>query len=275
MTKFEHTFKIYLNTLLNSSKNYCYRNSNKQNELTKEVGDMIEFGYAKGFLMSYCMGVAETCKSVIFDQEKIKELKKLDEEKKHIEFNKIQTKLDSLSIKIIKDSIVGYRNDNEYFNDQLKRYNSTMKCFFYMTAETKDFSVLSDKFKDMKIKKISSFYLEHLNNFFSDCKKKMDSKSPYEKFLSPHEQEYWYIYFSKELKEINIDITPHTLQGYVHGTADTLNLADIINSPFNLPFKKNKFYLLSFLQNKDISFKEKSIFSELIESKEELIKYKI
>jgi hypothetical protein len=50
-----------------------------------------------------------------------------------------------------------------------------------------------------------------------------------------------------------------------------LNLGDTIN----LPSIENKFYLLSLLQNKNISFKEKSIVSELIESKEELTKYKI
>jgi hypothetical protein len=271
MTKFENTFKIYLNTLLNSSRNYCYRNSNKQNELTEEVGDMIEFANAKGFFMSYCMGVAETCKSVIFTKEKIEELKKLNNKKMHIEYDKIQKKLNSDSIKIIKDAVVGYKNDNEYFNAQLKRYNSTMKFFFYITSETKDFLVLSDKFKDMKINKISNFYLKHLNNFLSRCKEREKNKNPYDKFLLPHEQEYWTLYLSKELKEIYIDITPHTLQGYVHGSADTINLTDTIN----LPSKENKFYLLSLLQKKDISFKEKSIFSELIESKEELIKYKI
>ena len=271
MNKFRNTFKVYLNTLLNSSKNYCFRNSNKQNELTKQVGDIIEVAYSKGYLMSYCMGVAENCKAIIFNQEKIEELKQLGDKKMHIEYDKIQTKLSSDSIKIIKDSIVGYKNNSEYFDAQLVRHNSTMRFFFYITSETKDFLVLSDKFKDMEIKKISTFYLKHFNNFIADCKERENSKSAYAKFLSPHEQEYWGVYFSKELREINVDITPHTIQGYAHGIADTLNLADTIN----LPSIENKFYLLSLLQNKNISFKEKSIVSELIESKEELTKYKI
>ena len=271
MNKFKNTFKVHLNTLLNSSKNYCFRNSNKQNELTKQVGDRIEFAYSKGYLMSYCMGVAENCKAIIFNQEKIEELKKLDDNKMHIEYQKIQTKLSSDSIKIIKDSVVGYKNNSEYFDAQLERHNSTMRFFFYTTSETKDFLALSDKFKDMEIKKISTFYLKHFNNFIADCKERENSKSAYAKFLSPHEQEYWGVYFSKELREINVDITPHTIQGYAHGIADTLNLADTINSPSI----ENKFYLLSLLQKKNISFKEKSIVSELIESKEELTKYKI
>jgi hypothetical protein len=102
MNKFENTFKVHLNTLLNSSKNYCFRNSNKQNELTKQVGDRIEFAYSKGYLMSYCMGVAENCKAIIFNQKKIEELKKLGDKKMHTEYHKIQTKLSSDSIKIIK-----------------------------------------------------------------------------------------------------------------------------------------------------------------------------
>ncbi len=269
MNKFNNTLKLYLNTLLSLSKNYCFRTSDKINELTKQVGDIIEFTYAKGFLMSYCMGVAETCKSIIFDKEKIEELKKLGDEKMHTEYHKIQTKLDSEIIKIIKDSIVGYKNDNEYFDSQLKRHDSTMRFFFYVTSETEHFISLSDKFKDMEIKKIYSFYLKYFNSFISECKKREDSKSPYTKFLSPHEQEYWMVYFSKELREINIDITPHTIQGYAHGIADTLNLAETINSPSN----DNKFYLLSLLQSKNISFKEKSVFSELLKSKEEFIKY--
>jgi len=272
MNKFKNTFKVYLNTLLSLSKNYCFRDSINQNELPKQVGDMIEFAYAKGFLMSYCMGVAETCKSVIFNQEKIEGLKKLGNEKMRNEYHKIQKKLDSESAKIIEELVVGYKNNSKYFDAQLERHNLTMKTFFYITSETKNFSELSDKFKDMDIKKIATFYLKHLNNFISQCEEKYEnSKNPYDKFVSPHEEQYVGLYTSKKLREINIDITPHTIQGYSYGIADTLNLSNTIN----LPSKENKFYLLSFLQNKNISFKEKSVISELIESKEELTKHKI
>lgn len=61
---------------------------------------------------------------------KIEELKQLGDKKMHIEYDKIQTKLSSDSIKIIKDSIVGYKNNSEYFDAQLERHNSTMRFFF-------------------------------------------------------------------------------------------------------------------------------------------------
>ena len=55
--------------------------SGKDNEFTKEVGDMVQLSYQNGYLMSYAMGIAEACKSVVFTQKKIDELKKLSEEK--------------------------------------------------------------------------------------------------------------------------------------------------------------------------------------------------
>ena len=67
-------FKTYLNILLTLYRNYCFAQSGKEKEFTKEIGDKVQFFYRKGYFMAYMMGVAEVCKSVIFTQEKIDEL---------------------------------------------------------------------------------------------------------------------------------------------------------------------------------------------------------
>ena len=61
-----------------------------------------------------------------------------------------------------------------------------------------------------------------------------------------------------------LDYTPYIIKGYVHGVADLNNISE-----------KNKFYLLSTVQNKNISFDEKSIDEDLLNYRNELIKYKI
>ena len=71
MKIYNNTLKTYLNILLNLYRNYCFKQSGKENEFTKEVGDSVQFFYEKGYFMSYMMGIAETCKSVVFTQEKI------------------------------------------------------------------------------------------------------------------------------------------------------------------------------------------------------------
>jgi len=143
MEKFNNTFKTHLNILLNLYRNYCFTQSGKENEFTKEVGDNVQFFYEKGYFMSYTMGIAESCKSVIFTQEKIDELKKLGDEKMRKEANKIQTKLTSESHKIIKESVIGYKQNNEFFKSQLERHNLIMDGFFFITSESKDFLRLS------------------------------------------------------------------------------------------------------------------------------------
>ena len=265
MEKFNNTFKTHLNILLNLYRNYCFTQSGKENEFTKEVGDNVQFFYEKGYFMSYMMGIAELCKSVIFTQEKIDELKKLGDEKMRKEANKIQTKLTSESHKIIKESVIGYKQNNEFFKSQLERHNLIMDGFFFITSESKDFLRLSDKFKDMDIKKIASYYSKHLETLISGYEKRFKkSKNPYDQFVQPYEEPYVKIYLSKELKEIYLDSTPYIVKGYAHGVADIHNI-----------FEQNKFYLLSLLQNKNISFKEKSIDEDLFNYRKELIKYKL
>ena len=138
---------MYLKILLSLYRNYCFKQSGKENEFTKEVGDSVQFFYEKGYFMSYMMGIAETCKSVVFTQEKIDELKKLGEEKMRKEAKKIQLKLTSESQKIIKESVSGYKQNDEFFKNQLERHNLIMDGFFYITSESHDFLLLSDKFQ--------------------------------------------------------------------------------------------------------------------------------
>ena len=264
MKIYNNTLKTYLNILLNLYRNYCFKQSGKENEFTKEVGDNVQFFYEKGYFMSYMMGIAETCKSVVFTQEKIDELKKLGEEKMRKEAKKIQLKLTSESQKIIKESVIGYKQNDEFFKNQLERHNLIKDGFFYITSESHDFLLLSDKFKDMDIKKITTYYSKHLNSMISGYEKKFKSKNPYDQFVQPFEEPYVKIYLSKEIKEMYLDSTPYIVKGYAHGVADINNI-----------FEQNKFYLLSSLQNKNISFKEKSIDEDLFNYRKELIKYKI
>ena len=265
MKIYNNTLKIYLNTLLNLYRNYCFKQSGKDNELTKEVGDIVQLSWENGYLMSYMMGIAEVCKSVVFTQEKIDELKKLTEEKMRKEANKIQLKLTSETHKIIKESVIPFKQDEEFFKNHLERHNLIMDGFFYITSESKDFLKLSDKYKDMNIKKITTHYSKHLNSMISGYEKKFKkSKNPYDQFVQPYEEPFVKIYLSKELKQMHLFCTPHVVKGYAHGVADTYNI-----------FEQNKFYLLSTFQNKNISFKEKSIDEDLFNYRNELIKYKI
>ena len=265
MKIYNNTFNAHLNILLNLYRNYCFKQSGKENEFTKEVGDNIQFLFEKGYLMSYMMGIAEVCKSVVFTQEKIDELQKLSEEKMRKEANKIQSKLTSESQKIIKESVIGYKQNEEYFKSQLERHNLIMDGFFYITSESKDFLKLSDKYKNMDIKKITTHYSKHLNSMIAGYEKKFKkSKNPYDQLVQPYEEPYVQIYLSKELKEMYLDYTPYIIKGYVHGVEDLNNISE-----------KNKFYLLSTVQNKNISFDEKSIDEDLLNYRNELIKYKI
>ena len=155
MKIYNDTLKTYLKILLSLYRNYCFKQSGKDNEFTKEVGDMVQLSYQNGYLMSYAMGIAEACKSVVFTQKKIDELKKLSEEKMRKEARKIQLKLTSESHKIIKESIIAFKQQKaEFFKNQLERHNLIMDGFFYITSESKDFLKLSDKYKDMSIKKL-------------------------------------------------------------------------------------------------------------------------
>ena len=79
--------------------------------------------------MSYAMGVAASCKSVVFTQKKIDELKSLGEDKMRKEAQKIQSKLTKESHKIIKDTVIAFKNNNEFFNNQLERHNLIMDGF--------------------------------------------------------------------------------------------------------------------------------------------------
>ena len=266
MKIYNDTLKTHLNTLLNLYRNYCFKQSGKDNEFLKEVGDAVQFSYQNGYLMSYAMGVAEICKSVVFTQKKIDELKKLTEEKMRKEAKKIQLKLTSESHKIIKESIVAFKQQKgEFFKTQLERHNLIMESFFYITSETKDFLKLSDKYKDMDIKKISTNYSKDLDSMILGYEKRFNkSKDPYDQFVQPYEKPYVQIYLSKELKEMHIFCTPHIVKGYAHGVADVHNI-----------FEQNKFYLLSTFQNKNISFEEESIEQDLSNYRDKLMKYKI
>lgn len=266
MKIYNDTLKTYLKIFLSLYRNYCFKQSGKDNEFTKEVGDMVQLSYQNGYLMSYAMGIAEACKSVVFTQEKIDELKKLTEEKMRKEAKKIQLKLTSESHKIIKESIIAFKQQKgEFFKNQLERHNLIMDGFFYITSESKDFLKLSDKYKDMSIKKITTNYSKHLNTMISGYEKKFKkSKNPYDQFVQPYEEPYVQIYLSKELKEMHLFCAPHVVKGYAHGVADMHNI-----------FEQNKFYLLSTFQNKNISFSEKSIDQDLFNYRKELIKYKI
>ena len=265
MREFKNSFKVNLNILFNLYRNFCFTQSGKNNEFTKEVGDRVQFLYQKGYLMSYAMGVAESCKSVVFTQKKIDELKSLGEDKMRKEAQKIQSKLTKESHKIIKDAVLGFKNNNEFFENQLERHNLIMDGFFFITSESKDFLKLSDKFKDMDVKKISSFYNKHLKTLLSDYQKRFKkSKNPYDQFVQPYEEPYVRIYLSKEIKEMYTDTTPYIVLGYSHGITD---VHDILN--------QNKFYLLSMLQNKNISFAEKTIDADMYKYRKELIKYRL
>ena len=117
----------------------------------------------------------------------------------------------------------------------------------------------------MDIKKITNHYSKNLNSMIAGYEKKFKkSKNPYDQFVQPYEEPYVQIYLSKELKEMYLDYTPYIIKGYVHGVADLNNISE-----------KNKFYLLSTVQNKNISFDEKSIDEDLLNYRNELIKYKI
>ena len=124
MKIYNDTLKTYLKIFLSLYRNYCFKQSGKENEFTKEVGDNIQFLFEKGYLMSYMMGIAEVCKSVVFTQEKIDELQKLSEEKMRKEANKIRSKLTSESQKIIKESVIGYKQNEEFFAERKLGYNS-------------------------------------------------------------------------------------------------------------------------------------------------------
>jgi hypothetical protein len=264
MKIYNDTLKTYLKIFLSLYRNYCFRQSGKDNEFTKEVGDMVKLSYENGYLLSYALGIAEVCKSTVFTQEKINELKKLPEDKMRKEAQKIQSILSSSSHKIIKDSIAAYKEKGKFFDYQLERHNLIMDGFFYITSESKDFLKLSEKYKDMNIKKITTNFTKQLNKMISGYEKRFKkSKNPYDQFVQPYEEPYVKIYLSKELKDIYLFCTPNVVKGYAHGVADMSNI-----------FEKNKFYLLTTFQNKNISFSEKSISQDLLNYQKELIKYK-
>ena len=80
--------------------------------------------------MSYAMGVAESCKSVVFTQKKIDELKSLGEDKMHKEAQKIQSKLTKESHKIIKDAENVKSEDTVAIYKNTQNYN-LLNLFFF------------------------------------------------------------------------------------------------------------------------------------------------
>ena len=287
MNIYKNTLKVHISILLNLYRNYCLKNSPNGNEFSKEIGDKIEFLYERGFLMAYAMGVTEVCKSVVFTKKKINELKKISKvksrKKKEDEYlkykdwekiileqerNKIENKLLPLALKIIEQNVEAFKNNKALFKELLERHQQIINGFFYITSTKNDFRIISKKYSNMNINKIRSFFSHHLDLMISRFKKRFDDenikKNPYSMFVQPYEEPYVKIYHSEELKEMYLENTPYTIKGYAQGIEDTYNL-----------HQKGKFFLLSTILDKNISFKEKSITLELQNYKKNISKHKI
>tara|TARA_Y100000996_G_C22428743_1_gene604700 strand:- start:45 stop:899 length:855 start_codon:yes stop_codon:yes gene_type:complete len=255
MKIFEKTFETYLGILLNLSRDYSYYENKGKTDFSKKVGDTIQQLYKNGYLMAYAIGVSEICKESFFTQKKIDELKKLGEKKTKKEFHKLQKKINTLREKIVLKLILGFKNNKEYFSNQLERHNYIFDLFNYINNEKINYFDLSYKYRYNKIDQIKSSNQKNLKKISDYYKKKFKSKNPYDQFVQPYEENVVKMLYSKELKKLYEDSSNHIIQGFSHGVADIENM--IMQCGWGRGNKDyGKFNLAASMHNRTVLFRE-------------------
>lgn len=270
---FEKTFNIYLKSLLDLSRFYNFQESGDQNSFTKKVGDNTQKFFSQGYFISYALGAAENAKNSIFTAVKLEELKKLEQDEMKKEFNKIQDILNKYALKVILNLFAYYKSNKNVFDTHMEMQNSIFDTYFYLSNEKKDFSSVANLYEKSSFKKVqkkSKSLIERIKKKFEN---KMKSKNPYDQFVMPYEEKIAKFVLSKEMRNLFINNSPYIIIGYTHGVIDIENLANQFS--LNLLNKKyEKFYLLSSLQEKVITFKDKLFTEKFAEFESELLKYK-
>ena len=270
---YEKTLKVYLNALLELSRFYNFKQSEDSSSFTKKVGDNTEKFFNQGYFISYALGASENAKNSVFTADKIEKLKKLEANQMKKEFNKIQDTFNKHALKVILNSFPFYKSNKDIFDTHAEIQSSIFETYFYLSCEKKDFSsvaTLYEKSSFEKVQKKSKSMIEEAKKKFD---KKMTSKNPYDQFVMPFEEKLAQFCLNKEMKNLFINNSPYIIIGYTHGVIDIKNLASQFSQ--NLLNKKyEKFYLLSSLQEKNVTFKDELFNEKFAEFESELLKYK-
>jgi hypothetical protein len=271
---YEKTFEAYLNCLLELSRFYNFHQSGDPNSFTKKVGDNSEKFFNQGYFISYALGVSENAKNSVFTVSKIEELKKLEEDKMREEFNKIQDIFNKHALKVILNSFPFYKSNKDIFDSHLEMQKSIFDTYFYLSCEPTDFSSIANIYEQSSFEKVQKNSKVMIENAKKDFEKKMKSKNPYDQFVMPFEEKLAQFSLNEEMKNLFINNAPYIIIGFTHGVIDIENVANQFG--FNMFEKKyEKFYLLSSLQGKNITFKDKIFSEKFLELETQLAKYKL